>query len=336
MCVWMEKYFASAGFGLILTVMKALAPLVWLASLPMCMPGQLLAADSSVLERPSVPASPQPVTDEPLFASPTRLDRIGRIVAPVMINGQGPFRLVVDTGASHTTLSPELAGRLALVPAADAALMLNGVTGAEEVPAVLIDRLQAGDLLVERSLAPIVRSTIMAGADGILGVAGLTKERISVDFRKDRIAISRSRASDDHADMLRIPAIRVTGGLLMVIARVGGVRVQAIIDTGAERTLGNTSLLNALRIRKRLTESSRVTQVFGTTTEPAVGELQLVPPIVLGTASVSQVHVVFGDFHIFKLWDLENRPTILIGMDVLGTVQQLIIDYRRREVYVRS
>lgn len=42
---------------------------------------------------------------EPLYASPTRLDRIGRVVAPVMINGRGPFRLVVDKdvyGATDT------------------------------------------------------------------------------------------------------------------------------------------------------------------------------------------------------------------------------------------
>ncbi|MFL6618280.1 MAG: hypothetical protein ACJ8MH_06740, partial [Povalibacter sp.] len=33
-----------------------------------------------------------------LFAAPTRADRIGRIMAPVTINGRGPFRLIVDTG----------------------------------------------------------------------------------------------------------------------------------------------------------------------------------------------------------------------------------------------
>jgi hypothetical protein len=39
--------------------------------------------------------------EEPRFVAPTRRDRIGRILAPVLVNGQGPFRLVLDTGASH-------------------------------------------------------------------------------------------------------------------------------------------------------------------------------------------------------------------------------------------
>ncbi len=47
--------------------------------------------------------------DEPRFVAPTRRDRIGRIWAPVLVNGQGPFRLVLDTGASHSALTPRLA-----------------------------------------------------------------------------------------------------------------------------------------------------------------------------------------------------------------------------------
>ena len=42
---------------------------------------------------------------EPRYVSPTRRDQIGRIWAPVMINGRGPFRLVLDTGASHSAVT---------------------------------------------------------------------------------------------------------------------------------------------------------------------------------------------------------------------------------------
>ena len=42
---------------------------------------------------------------EPRYVAPTKRDQIGRIWAPVMINGQGPFRLVLDTGASHSAIT---------------------------------------------------------------------------------------------------------------------------------------------------------------------------------------------------------------------------------------
>ncbi len=62
----------------------------------------------------------------------------------------------------------------------------------------------------------------------------------------------------------------------------------------------------------------------------------MAPPIEIGPANISDVSVVYGDFHIFKVWDLEKRPAMLIGMDVLGTVDALVIDFRRRELYLLS
>src|SRR6185312_5126279 len=40
------------------------------------------------------------VAPEPRYVAPTLRDRIGRIWAPVLIDGRGPFRLVLDTGAN--------------------------------------------------------------------------------------------------------------------------------------------------------------------------------------------------------------------------------------------
>jgi predicted aspartyl protease len=284
---------------------------------------------------------------EPLFATPTRLDRIGRIMAPVYINGIGPFRLVVDTGASHTSISPELAQKLGLVPSDTHRIVLNGVTGFAEVPVVTLDTIRAGELLIRNVQAPVIFSSVMAGAEGILGVAGLRRERIYVDFRHDRIEITRSTGTpnlkaesrDDRKLDLRkyfkVSGQLVEGGLLAVDVRIGGVAARAIIDTGAERTLGNGALRDALRRRHKL-KNTRATEVYGTTEAVSPGELELAPPMLFGGAEISDVTVVYGDFHIFKLWKLEERPAVLIGMDVLGTVGALVIDFRRRELYLQT
>ncbi len=296
---------------------------------------------------PGEPIADSAAVNEPLFASPTRVDRIGRIVAPVFINGQGPFRLVVDTGASHSTLSPQLARKLGLDPQTAERILLNGVTGAAEVPVVDLAIIRAGELVIQNARAPVVYSSIMAGAEGILGVAGLRRERIYVDFTRDVIEIARA----DHGPNLKtgtspnqrlnlsgffkVPGRLVSGGLLAVDARIGGVATLAIIDTGAERTLGNPALQEALR-RRAKQQSVRATKVYGTTEDVSIGQIELAPPMVLGDLKVSEVGVVYGDFHIFKVWDLEARPAVLLGMDVLGTVSALVIDYRRRELYLRT
>ena len=70
-----------------------------------------LLAEPNIAAR--IPASPEDLAGgladpEPLFAAPTRLDRIGRVMTHVMVNGKGPFRFVIDTGASRST-SPSCA-----------------------------------------------------------------------------------------------------------------------------------------------------------------------------------------------------------------------------------
>ena len=46
-------------------------------------------------------------------------------------------------------------------------------------------------------------------------------------------------------------------------------------------------------------------------------------------------HITFGDMSIFEHWGMTREPAILIGMDTLGLLDTLIIDYRRRELQLR-
>ncbi len=288
--------------------------------------------------QPPGPAPPQggDPGDRALYAAPTRIDRIGRILAPVMINGLGPFRLLVDTGANQSTVSPALAAALGLVPLADSSIQVNGITGTGQLPAVRIERLQIGDLEIRNVRVPVVGASVMQGGDGILGVAGLRNERIQVDFRDDRVTISRSHRQGAAANFLIVPAQRVEGGLLSIIVRIAGIRVQAIIDTGAERTLGNPSLYEALRVRPHGAKLPLATTVYGATADISQGLVASSPPIDLGPATISHASIVFGDFNIFRVWDLQSAPALVIGMDVLGTLRSLIIDYRASELYLAS
>ena len=171
-----------------------------------------------------------------LYAAPTKLDRIGRIVAPVMINGKGPFRLVLDTGASHSTISPALAQLLGLTPEAEPGMWVNGITGTALLPSVSIDRLEVGHLAVENSRMPVVWGSVMANTDGILGVASFKTERLFVDFKWNRVSIIEGGHRSAPRGFQRIPFKRLDDGLIVVPARVGGVQVKAVIDTGAQRT----------------------------------------------------------------------------------------------------
>jgi len=269
-----------------------------------------------------------------LLAIPTRLDRIGRVIVPVTINGQGPFRFIVDTGASHSTVSPQLAALLGLTPSLDTAIRVNGITGTAQVPGVRITRLQAGDLAIQDTTLPVVWAPLMGGADGILGAAGLTTQRLMVDFAHNKVVLSRGDSTGTPRGYTRIAARRLAGGLVAINSRVGKVRTLAIIDTGSERTLGNLALRDALNQQRRPADQVEVTNVFGATTDIASGESRVIPTIAIGAFGIRAVTAVYGDFHIFKVWKLESEPALIIGMDILGTVGSLAIDFKHPYVYL--
>ena len=270
---------------------------------------------------------------EPLFAAPTRLDRIGRVMTHVMVNGKGPFRFVIDTGASRSTLAPHLARALNLKPSVGRNVMLNGVTGAAEVPTVAVDSIEIGALRFDKQDLPVIFTSIMGNADGILGVAGFQDQRIDVDFKRDRVSVLESTGKRPHYSMVTARATRNANGLMIVDVRVGRrIRAKAVIDTGAERSLGNLALQEAMNRNRRKKREIVAAVVHGATPDIADGDLQDIKEATIGDMTLTNMEVIFADFHVFKLWGLHQEPAMLIGMDMLGVLERLVIDYRRNEV----
>ncbi len=110
---------------------------------------QWAAGTAPTVSPPSVSSSTVPAEDaaeqlaevmvearEPRYVAPTRRDQIGRIWAPVFINGHGPFRLVLDTGASTSVVTAMVALALGIPTDQSPQVLLSGVTGSLAVPTI--------------------------------------------------------------------------------------------------------------------------------------------------------------------------------------------------------
>jgi predicted aspartyl protease len=297
----------------------------------------LLAGSICNIARAAVPEPPDELSEivvqapEPRFVAPTLRDKIGRIWAPVWINGKGPFRLVLDTGANHSGVTLEVAKLLGLSLDQSPPVLLRGVTGIATVPTIRVDSFTVGDLTLSPAILPIMIDA-MGGAEGVLATDEFKDKRILIDFRHDRIDIRRSRNERTPADFVTIPLERSEEGLLMFHAQVGNMRALAIIDTGAQRTIGNLALRDAL-VRRHSQGSS--VQIFDVTAEAQAGESFPSPPINLGSIEILGARITYGEMHIFGHWHLTKEPAVLIGMDVLGLLDTFIIDYRRHELQFR-
>ena len=268
---------------------------------------------------------------EPRYVAPTLRDRIGRIWAPVFIDGQGPFRFVLDTGATTVALSRDAATLLGLRLDRARHVQLRGTTGATMVPQIAVDRVEIGDFLVENQRVILVDDAF-GGADGVLATRLLSDRRIFVEFRKDRIEITRSRGQPAPLGFTTIPVKFASRQVPWVDAWIGPVKVKAVIDTGAQQTLGNLALRAALAAARRRAMELRNEGVIGVTGDVQEGQSAGVPTIRLGNVQVSNARVNFVDLHIFEHWRMLDEPAILIGMDVIGVLDTFILDYRRREL----
>jgi predicted aspartyl protease len=272
------------------------------------------------------PPLPATEPDESEYAVPTTLDRAGRVVADVHVGSNGPFRFIVDTGANRSAISEFTAQRLGAEAAEQT--VVHGITGSAVMPQVKVDEFRVGELRFPEQRLAILPDAVFGGLDGILGIDALQDARLDIDFVNDKVLVRRSGRSNPGGRTVIRATVRHKG-LLMIPARVGRVPVQAIIDTGAERSLGNEALLAALQ--NRYSYTTIVSTVVGATAHVSSGLSLRAPPIDLGGARVGNLLVTFGDFHVFKVWSLLEEPALVIGMDVLGTLPEFAIDYPRRE-----
>jgi len=266
------------------------------------------------------------------YAANTRPDRIGRIIVPVQVNGRGPFQFLLDTGANRTVLTPRLVEALGLQTSRDNTVTLSGVTGAETVPTVLIEKVSAGDLVLENQRLPVAYA-LGNDVDGVLGVDGFTNRRVLVDFTHQKVEIRAARS------VVALPEVKRTRtrfkfGLLMIApGSVARIPVNAVIDTGSEHTLGNKVLHTALNLHDEANQPG--TEVIGQTLAKQIGVQHLLQNVVIADTQTRYVNVVFGDFYMFKLWGLDKEPTLVIGMDLMGGLDTLVIDYGRHEIQFR-
>jgi predicted aspartyl protease len=255
-------------------------------------------------------------------------DRSGRVVAPIDVNGQGPYRFIVDTGANRSVLSAALARQLGLTPSGIGDV--HTVEGVSPAPLVTGARLSFGGLALDGSEMPILEGGALARADGLLGVDGLHGRRLLISFEQRCIEIAPSRGARRLRGWLAIPGRLRFGNLVVLQGRVGDARVNLLLDTGSSSSLANDALRAVLDARAGRAGDVQVTTATGTLSPE---RLLYIRRLRISGMEVRDVTAFVGGFHVFELWGFADEPTLLIGMDVLTQARGLAIDYERAVVY---
>lgn len=307
------------------------------AALAMAAGALALPAARAWAQIPAPPAAPSaslaaPAPDEPPTQLGAQRDKFEHFMAPVDINGQGPFNFILDTGANVSCVSHELAVRLDLEQTTPAPV--HTMVGVKTRPAVMIDTLKVGTRNQRRVRAPSL-PTFGGSVDGVLGVDWLKGQRLVLDFRKKSIEITASKAENSYGNRVVVPARRRLGQLTIVDADLGGHKISAMIDSGSQATMCNTplhDLVNRMEAHQPFHHDHETVQLETIAGEPFSGEMFYLPFLRLGGLQLGNVPVVYADTHVFDLWGLKDQPAIVLGMDLLTQFDAVALDFGRSQV----
>ena len=251
-----------------------------------------------------------------------------RLSVDVAVNGRGPYRFIVDSGADTSVVGLGIAKELQLPLGTPA--ILNGMTSRDQVDRVHVDALTLGPTTIRNLQLPALREYDVGG-DGIIGIDALVSKRLLMDFEKKLIKV-------EDADVRYIPlpgeivvtARRKRGQLILTHVLAAGVPLDAVIDTGTEITIGNLALRDLLiRGNRDKFIDVPVIGVTGVTQKlqvARIGELQL------GPITIADVPMAFADVPPFKLFGLSDQPALLLGTDLLETFRRISLDFKSRKV----
>lgn len=274
----------------------------------------------------------------------TAFDDARRMTVPVSLDGRGPFQFVVDTGANTTVIGSDTARRCSLV--SDGVRPVHGIVGVQPAPLVKVPRLRVGQVQSRNLSLPVLPRESL-GADGLLGIDVLKDRRIRLNFQRNAFEIGpSSRGADvnmlgggggtripDANRGIVVPAQYRSGQLVIFDADVDGVPVQAFLDSGAQITCGNEALRDLLLARRpEFGRRMAPTQLISATGQTSPATLAVLPRLRLGGIGLNNIRAAFAPLHIFSLWGLSERPSMLVGVDVLRNFDEVILDFGRRQV----
>jgi hypothetical protein len=299
----------------------------------------------NLADRPLASLPPPPAeTPDDGTSLKTSFDTVQRMTVPVFINRSGPFNFVVDTGANHSVMAIERASALDLPSAGRADI--HGIAGVDPADTVMVSTLSVGQVSSRRIRMPLLPRQDL-GAEGLLGVNVLANRRVKLNFSDNSFSISASGRNSERGlgggfshgaepGVFVVPARQRFGQLTIVDAEFEGVRVTAFLDSGAETTVANLACRDAILAREPWRASQFVpVQVVSATGQAVTGQLSRIPPLRLGGLKIGNLLCVFADLHTFRIWDLQDRPAILVGVDVMRHFEAVELDFGRSEVTFR-
>lgn len=288
-----------------------------------------LAAAGLIASAPGAAQEPEAVVPAAGASSPevveAQQDYYRRMTVPVTIEGKGPYRFMIDTGAQATVVTRKVSDQHELKPLGQAVVV--GMASRKTVDMVELDGLEFAARVFDGLNVPLLESQHV-GADGILGLDSLQDLRVLIDFRTHEIAVDDAgNLGGNRGYEIVVRARNKLGRLIITNAEIDGVRTAVIIDTGAQGSMGNRALQRKLRAKRR--DTITTTDVNG---NQITGELDFARALIVDRLQLNYVPITYTDGPVFAALGLDRKPALILGMESLRLFDRVAIDFASRRV----
>jgi predicted aspartyl protease len=268
----------------------------------------------------------------------------GQYTIDTFINGEGPFRFMIDTGASRTSIFEKTKLRLAIENQIGLDRFVNGMTGAEIRPTAIVRSMQFADQNFSDHLIVVLDdwSGVKETLDGILGMDVLAGLVFSFKQETQQVNITRGMPLHlkEYRKWARIklstsPYPGQNYGLPFTRMKFRGKRIPTLLDIGSGFSAVSWNTVEKTKLGKEKKRMKEEWVIHG-----AIGEFKpelhfIMTDFVIGGLNFKQHDLIVMEFAELSLNDNGKRPLVLLGVDILKD-HDFILDFDRWQLLINA
>lgn len=288
-----------------------------------------------ILASCTAPDPPQPAvcSVEKVADLPTRLVR-GAMLVPAALN-QTPVQMLVDTGATTTSVTSDIAMQLRLPPDARHRTRVFGVGGEAVSLNTLVWTFEVGrQEWTEQSFVttPLARTfDEEPPVAGLLGANYLSDFDVELDLPEQRMTLWQVNGCDGdfafrNLPHWRLPLRRYAPARMVATVQIDGQSLSALIDWGANATVLSQTAAARLGVTPAMLEADPAGHSIGTDRNEIEFHLHRFAEIRIGNGVFRQARIQVAPVHLLDV-------DMLLGLDYART-RHLWLSYATRQLFV--
>lgn len=284
---------------------------------------------------------------EPVAEIPYRYAYNGWITVPVMVNGEGPYDFIVDSGATLSVVFENLAQKQNFPFVDGEPRRILGLIEANDLPPRYIGRIEMGGRAIDNVVSVVISdwSPPRTTPQGVLGLDFLEQYAVDIDPATRTLKLYQGGAPQvvnnrGWSDIRIEPKIFGDGTrpLYVVKARIRGKSYSFILDLGASGTIINYPALRDMLTTRRVTVRSsatatrkpRVQDLFGNERQSRLVRIQRIK---IGGKTWRNIIVSVYNSEVFSELGLGDIPYGLLGADMFRN-RRIVIDFPNDRLHI--